>query len=177
VLNNEGTFNVTAGGDFAMNVPNAGHAINNSGTWNVSGAGTTSYVRSIAFNNTGAVNVTSGTFQLQGRDSGATTGSFAVSSGAVLEFGGNFILEAASIVEGAGNVRFASGEIGIRGAYNVTGTSSFAGATVYFQSGVTSLGTGPLVISSGAVHSTPRCLISVRWNSPAAPWTGVRRSA
>ena len=58
VLNNLGTFNVTAGGDFSQNFGNAGHAINNSGTWNVSGAGTTSNVGvGIAFNNSGAVNI------------------------------------------------------------------------------------------------------------------------
>ena len=39
VLNNAGTFNVTAGGDFNQFFGNAGHVINNSGTWNVSGPG------------------------------------------------------------------------------------------------------------------------------------------
>ncbi len=64
--------------------PNAGHAINNSGTWNVSGAGTTSNVSAgIAFNNTGAVNVTSGTLALDG--GGTSTGSFAISAGATLQ--------------------------------------------------------------------------------------------
>jgi hypothetical protein len=86
VLNNNGTLNVTAGGDFVQGTANAGHAINNSGTWNVSGADTISNVDNLPFNNSGAVSVTSGTFSLNGR--GTSTGSFVSLTDAKLKFGG-----------------------------------------------------------------------------------------
>ena len=41
MLTNNGTFNVTGGGDFAAHVV-GGHTINNAGIWNVSAQGTVS---------------------------------------------------------------------------------------------------------------------------------------
>jgi hypothetical protein len=110
VLNNVGTFNVTAGGDFTQNFGNAGHAINNSGTWNVSGEGTRSYVSGIAFNNSGTVNVTSGTLDLSG--GGIATGTFAISSGATLLFAGNGYSLFGATLTGLGQARLESGVSG-----------------------------------------------------------------
>ena len=69
-----------------------------------------------------------------------------------LNFASDFTLAAASAVSGAGGINFSNGTTNIAGTYNVTGTSSFSGATVNFNSAISSLGTGPLNISSGAVN-------------------------
>ena len=69
VLNNMagGTFNAVGGGDLSL--ANAGsHAVNNAGTFNRSGTGVTNVA--VPFNNTNAVNITSGTLSL---DSGGTS--------------------------------------------------------------------------------------------------------
>jgi hypothetical protein len=149
VLNNEGTFNVTAGGDFAHNFFNAAHAINNSGTWNVSGAGTTSYVSGIAFHNTGTVNVTSGTFALHGGGSGAMEGSFAVSSGATLEFANDFTLSAISTVSGAGVVKFSGGTVEIEGTY-ANPDILVSGGTANFN-GIVLMATEKITLNSGTL--------------------------
>jgi hypothetical protein len=110
-LNNNGTFNVTAGGDFALNW---GGAINNAGTWNVSGAGTVSNVSGIAFNNTATVNVQSGTLDLtnasvtQYAGNTLTGGTWRVFAGAQLKLpptGTGIVTNQADItLSGAGSV-------------------------------------------------------------------------
>src|SRR5262249_47633821 len=76
-----------------------------------------------AFNNAGTVQVQSGTLTL---GSGTSSGSFSVSTGAVLQFSGSnpYTLDASSSVSGAGTVRFSSGTVNIGGGgYGITGTT------------------------------------------------------
>ncbi len=67
VLDNSGTFDVTAAANFTQFSSSPSNAINNLGAWNVFGTGATTSVGSgIAFNNTGIVNVNNGTFAIAG---------------------------------------------------------------------------------------------------------------
>ena len=158
VLNNSGTFNTTAGGDFAQGNANAGHAINNSGIWNVSGAGTTSSVS----NNTGTVSVQSGTLSLQGvtqlSGSTLTGGTWSVSTNATL-----------SIMTG-GNITTSSGSVSLSGANSAfskintlaTNNGTFAiGAGRNFgtvgnlaNAGTLSVGTGSVFTVNGNLSGT-----------------------
>ena len=130
ILNNSGTFNVTAGGDFSRNYANASHAINNSGAWNVSGAGTTSHVTGIAFHNTGIVNVQTGTLALHGGDGGSTTGDFNVSAGATLLVDSNFNFAAGSNLTGQGGVIFGGGSSHLQGGAHTIAAISVTAATL-----------------------------------------------
>ena len=159
VLNNSGTFNVNAGGDFSRNYASAGHAINNSGTWNVSGAGTVSSVTGIAFKSTGTVNVQSGTLALHGGDGGGTTGAFNVSAPAVLQIAGNFTFTAGSHLAGAGSVVFNAGTSQLNSAghtvaaINVTGGSLNIGVSQTLPA--LQIGAGGIVTLGNAAPAPP----------------------
>ena len=134
VLNNNGTFNTTAGGDFTLNA-GVGRAINNAGTWNVSGAGTTSTVNGIAFNNTtGTVNVLSGATLSIASGYTQTAGVTRVSGGTITSPTINITsgsLEGTGTINGvvnnAGIISLESGGK-IVGAVNVTGSGTMAAA-------------------------------------------------
>ena len=154
VLNNTGTFNVTAGGDFSRNYASASHAINNSGVWNVTGAGTTSNVTGIVFSNTGTVNVQTGTLALNGGDGGSTTGDFNVNAGAVLQIAGSFTFESGSNFAGAGSVVFSAGTSQLHSGGHTVAAINVAGGILHIgvsqtlpalhigAAGVVSLGNG-----------------------------------
>ncbi len=179
VLNNSGTFNVTAGGGYYESYSTGADAINNSGVWNVSGAGITSLVGSnIAFNNTGSVNVTSGTLELDGGGT-STGGIFLVSAGAGLNFGGGggtiYTLSGASSVSGAGTVLF-EGNGGLTwnfnaGTYSVTGTTSITAGTINFNSAASTtwLDLSGGVLSGSGLVSTP----SLNWTGGNMEGTGT----
>jgi hypothetical protein len=90
-----GTFNFTGDGDiFAFD--GTGHQFNNAGTVNRSGPGTTAFGANapFTFNNSGAVNVNAGTFNLNtasnvGSGGFLGGGRYVVASGATLDFQGN----------------------------------------------------------------------------------------
>jgi hypothetical protein len=130
VLNNlvGATFNASGDGDVGIFWGNASHAINNNGTFNRSGAGST-VINGVAFNNTGTVNVTAGTLELDG--GGTSTGAFAVSAGTTLNFGdGTHSLSAASSITGAGTVDFNAGTTTVNGAYTVPITRITGGTAI-----------------------------------------------
>jgi len=114
-----------------------GGTIDNTGVFTKSGGAGTTVIAcpTLAFNNSGTVNVTSGTLSLQG--GGASTGPFTVAGGSTLDFGaggygvGTYALDAGSSVTGAG-------------------TGSFSGATVTFTSGATYT-TGTTSVSGGSI--------------------------
>ncbi|MFN0126194.1 MAG: beta strand repeat-containing protein [Verrucomicrobiales bacterium] len=165
VLNNAGTFNVTSGGDFAEFWSLPGQAINNSGTWNVSGPGTTSTVgNGVPYNNTGTVAVQSGTLALSG--GGTSSGNYAVSSGATLDFaGGTHTLNTGGVINGSGLVRFSGGETTVAGGtYAVTGTTSVAGGIVNVDAAAS---TGALEVSDGTQRGS--ATLSASGN---LTWTG-----
>lgn len=164
VINNSGIFNTTAGGDFMRG--NVVSTINNSGDWNVSGAGTTSTVSQIAFNNTGTVNVQSGTLALEG--------GFTQTAGMVLLNGGsvstnstlNFV---SGSLQGTGTVTgnvatggtispgFSAGRIDIAGDLSLTSSSDLV-----FQIGGAIPGTEhDLLTEGGSVALNPNGTLSV----------------
>lgn len=109
--------------------------------------GTTSI--GVQFNNSGTVNVQSGTLNLPG--GGNQTGSFDVSSGATLGFGevGIANLQTGSSVTGAGNVTFGGDVSTVNGTYNPSGATTLSNhAEVTFSSPNVAI-SGPLNIASG----------------------------
>ncbi len=126
LFQNNGTFNALDEADISNNNfgGNAGRFAN-AGTFNKSGAGTTTDISAL-FDNTGTVNVDSGTLSLGG---GASTGgTFAVDSGATLRFcGGTHTINNTSSITGAGDVRFNTATVTLEGAYTVTGSTIIGG--------------------------------------------------
>jgi RHS repeat-associated protein len=102
-----------------------GSTFANAGTFRKSaGAGTTGV--SVAFNNTGTVEVRSGTLSLSG--GGMDNGYFMVATGATLSFaGGTHDLGTGSIVLGAGTVAFTAGTANLAGAYDISGSTQVSG--------------------------------------------------
>jgi hypothetical protein len=154
VFNNTGTFTVqntpppeAINQTFAWSSSGAMPTFNNSGTFTRSGTdtGTTTF-SNVAFNNSNTVQVQSGRLLLSG--GGASSGSFTAGAGAILEFGAGHNLTPSSSVAGAGSVVFSSGSTDVRGAYNVTGATTFSGAGVSFPGALTSVGS-TLTISGG----------------------------
>src|SRR5882762_287979 len=127
---------------------------NNGGTFKKSGGTGTSAVNTpIAFNNTGAVQVTAGTLNFGGGGSCAGTcgGSWAVGSGATLGFtSGTYALSGS--VSGAGTVNFAGGTETLTGTYNITSGTTASGGTTNFTAPGTVTSVGPLTISGGVLN-------------------------
>jgi hypothetical protein len=153
VINNTGTF--TARSDRALFwYAGPTPAFNNAGTF-TEAAGTGSAIY-IPFNNSGTVNVTSGTLSLAG--GGTDSGTFAVAAGATLNFffdffGGYHNLTADSVVSGAGSVTVTGGTVDVGGTYDVTGgtTVGSSGTANFLNDASTGAlsNSGTLTIASG----------------------------
>ena len=135
----------------------------NSGSYIKSGAGTTDI--SIGFNNSGSLDVQTGTLRLGGGGS-STGGSYTVASGATVEFSGGThtltdivsggsgtgrLLASGGTVDSSGTLVFA-GTIGVSGGglFNFNGAAS---AAAFEQSGGTIGGTGSLSIAGASTWS------------------------
>jgi hypothetical protein len=150
VINNQqgATFNVQI--DQNVRTNGALAAFNNNGTFLESTSTGTSTI-SAQFNNTGSVEVQTGTLVLAG--GGTSTGTFAVTAigdpNATLNFGGGThrLVGANSSVSGPGKVVFSGGTIEVAGNYNITGSTTVAApqfgppsVSVRFPGTVVSLG-------------------------------------
>ena len=107
----------------------------------------------IPFNNSGFVEVLSGTIRLG--NGGTSDGAFTGLAGTTLEFGGSEIthnLGATSSVE-VPNVNFSGGTVNVDGGYNVASGTTVSGGTANFNpaGSVSSVG-GALTISGGAAN-------------------------
>jgi hypothetical protein len=101
------------------------------------------------FNNTGAVDVLSGTLALGA--GGTSTGTFTVGAGATLNFsGGTHVLGEAASLTGAGTARFGGGTTTLEGSYDVTGGTVVDGGTANFTGTVGAV--GPLTIAGGTAN-------------------------
>ena len=125
------TFNDETTGYLQIYAPNEGAdnsganaAVNNEGTWTESG-GATSYIDTI-FNNTGAVNVQSGTLNLAG---GGTDVGGAYEGAGTIEFSATRTLDSASSITTA-NVDFSGGTTTVDGTYNSSTSTQVTGGTV-----------------------------------------------
>lgn len=177
LLNGGSTFKVASGatfdtnfdgliaGELSSNFSGNGTFVNEGTFIKSGGTGSTTFDHTafnaqtmVFFNNSGTVQVNSGTLDLQA--GGTSTGAFNVASGAKLNFGstGNFNwervydLNSGSTVQGAGtvghigsNTNYNSGSV-----YNVTGTTLINGGVANFNAGVTA-STGQLELSSGSL--------------------------
>ncbi|MFD0930966.1 hypothetical protein ACFQ1T_14375, partial [Methylophilus glucosoxydans] len=143
---------------------------NNAGTFVQDASGKQTSINT-AFNNSGTVNVKSGTLSLSG--GGTSTGSFDIQSGQTLEFaGGTHELTGSTItnagtlrnsgattnmqsssLSGNGAIQVSGGALNINGAVNHTSQAvSVSGGELNF-SGTGNLNTGSLDVSGGAFNS------------------------
>src|SRR6185437_2500747 len=126
--------------------PGTTAVVNNRGTFIKSGSAATSTI-STTFNNTGTVNVQSGTLVLSvgGTDAG---GSY-TGSGTIQFNGGTRTLDGLSSI-GTANATFSNGTTTLSGTYNVSGTTTINGGTITLAGTITNLGNA-LIISSGSL--------------------------
>ena len=157
----------------------------NTGTFRKSaGTGNTTLDGRVALDNTGVVEVTSGTLALYG--SGGGSGNLAVAPGATLYFNGTYHLTGAPF-SGGGGIVLAGGQLTVDGALVSTNMQQTGGALkgpllldgVYTWTAgnwnnagaVTLAGTALLKIASGADHDLANCAVT---NYGQVVWTGGR---
>ncbi len=173
VFNNNGTLLAQTSNGFSDGFfdGGGGGTFNNTGTFTRDTAGTVFTIGpNIVFNNSGTVNVQSGTLSLQGGDGGNTTGDFAISSGAILQFASDFNLAASATISGAGTAEFNSGTVNLLSSSvsNLLidgGTANFSGTTAATTISLTS---GTLA-GSGSVTSSGL----FTWSGGTMSGTGV----
>ena len=140
--------------------------LNNLGTLRKSAGMGTSTI-DIAVNSSSPVEVQTGTLSLT--RGGTSSGNFTVSSGAVLNFGGEthtITLGDGESISAAGTVRFSGGitSIGGNGDYNVTGTTEVTGGAVNFNGAATTVNA---LVSGGTLGGSG--VVTVTGN---LDWTG-----
>jgi YD repeat-containing protein len=127
------TFDVQSDSGFFLSaIGGADATFNNAGTFMKSGGTGNTDVANVIFNNTGRVDVKSGTVTLE--DGGTGSGSFAAEARATLAFGsGTYTLTANSSVVGSGTIGFVNGGTAlVGGIYGVNGTTEISSGTVNF---------------------------------------------
>jgi len=123
---------------------------NNAGTL-IKSAGTGTTQIDGVFNNSGTVDVQSGTLQL--RNGGTSSGTFEGAEGTTLNFSrGTHTLEASASVSFP-DVIFSGGTVNLAGAYTVSGSTSVTGGTANFNPGATVSNVGSsLTINAGTAN-------------------------
>lgn len=130
------TFELQGDNQWLYNQGGAIPTLNNAGSLKRTGATTVAQIGAVV-NNSGSVDVTTGTLSFAGGGSG--TGFYGVSSGATLNFGGgtHTISGTAARINGAGSVDFSTGTVimssSAPSAYDITGTTLVDGASVTFN--------------------------------------------
>jgi len=125
----------------------AASTLENDGSIRRSGGNGTSTV-DLALNNSGLIEVQSGTLNLSGR--GASSGDFSVVGDAILAFvGGTHTLDTSSSVSGAGTVQFNGATVEMRGTCDVTGTTEVISGTLSIPATLTLSGT--LTLAGGTL--------------------------
>jgi hypothetical protein len=111
-----------------------GGTFNNAGLFRKSASSDTTSVTFLSrFNNTGTVDVETGTVNIQA--GGVGSGTFEVADGATLTFSG-YTLSSASTITGTGNLRFEGGATNLAGTIDFSGSTTIAGGTANFQRNV-----------------------------------------
>jgi hypothetical protein len=116
----------------------------------------------IALVNTGAVDIQSGTLNLNGADT--HTGTLTVEAGATLQFGGGTqSLRAGSSVSGAGNVSFSGANVTVFGTYSITGNTTLSGGSANFDVDLT---LPTLTLSGGSLGGNGTVTVTglLTWN-------------
>jgi hypothetical protein len=150
-----GTF--TAQNDEQIAPSGATATFNNAGTFTKSAGagGSAATVVGVPFNNTGTVNVNTGTLQLSAGGTG--DGTFTVASLATLDFEGGYVTtltHSGNAITGAGNVTFGYGEVDLTG-YSITGGTTVTGTAHVSANSATATFTssGTMIISDGATYT------------------------
>jgi hypothetical protein len=134
----------TDGSAFIVSSGNA--LLRNSGILRKS-AGTGTTTLTVRCNNTGSVQVNSGTLALAPADS---SGSFSTSVGNTLSLSGAATFSPSASIEGAGNFIVTSGTFTNNGTFHVDGTNTFTSGTISFN-GSCFITNNPMVINGGTV--------------------------
>jgi hypothetical protein len=154
VFNNKATFNDR--NDHTISLSGATGTFNNAGTFTKSPTtGTTTLF--VSLNNSGTVNVTSGSLFLNGGGTGKA-GSYTVASGSTLDFAaGNFGLDSACTMSGAGALVMSGGSLDMNGTTSITGPISVAAAGTVNFIGNATVGTftsaGNVTIGTGSTFT------------------------
>jgi hypothetical protein len=130
--NNGAVFNNLAGATFEIQgdatFGGGGTRFNNAGIF-LKSMGSDATTINSSFDNTGTLEIASGTLDLAGGGTGR--GSFTADAGTTLRFGGGTqTLTATSSVLGNGNVLVSGGTVNVAGGYNVTGDLTVSGGTI-----------------------------------------------
>jgi hypothetical protein len=105
-----------------------GNRIDNAGTFRKSvNAGTMTVPSAVSFNNSGTVEIQTGTLNLSG--GGTHSGSFSVPSGTALTLDGTHTAGASSSISGAGRFAVNGGTATLAGLVNVSGSNTFSAST------------------------------------------------
>lgn len=171
VLTNQAgaTFELQGDASWVYNMGGGAPTVNNAGSLKRNASAGPVVVQAVV-NNTGNVDVSSGTLSLNG--GGANTGLYAVSSGAVLDFGGgtHTLSGATTRLNGAGSVTFTAGAVTFSGtapsAYDITGTTLVDGGTATFNTTDTTRFTA-LLLRNGTLDGSANMVVR-----GSGLWTG-----
>ena len=147
VFNNLATATFDAQDDHDFTSAGCGYGIfNNAGVFRKSGGTGTTRFYAVVFNNTGTVNIETGTLSLT--NGGTASGAFTGAAGSTIEFtGGTYALDPSSSVS-VPNVVFSGSTANISGSYDVANNTSLSGTT-NFTAGARVLNLGSRVTLSG----------------------------
>jgi hypothetical protein len=159
----------------------------NAGTFRKTvGTGTTTIVSAVTFNNSGTVEVLSGTLAIAA--GGSSSGVFTVAAGSAVTFTGSYTLDNGSNLLGAGVARVSTGTLTVSGSVSVqnfeltsgslTGAGTLTVTGTMTWSGGTMSGTGSTAIAAGATlalsgNAAKQLGTRVLSNAGAATWTGT----
>ncbi len=169
VINNlaGGVINALGEADFLQSSA-AAHAVNNAGTFNKTGAGTDTDFTGVVFNNTGTVNLTSGTLSIN--SGGSNSGTIDAPAGTALNLGGSFTHALSGTIGGAGTFNFLNGTHNFQGQFLPTGTVNFNGGTITIANTMASI---VATISGATVNfSVPQALTTLTMSGGAMQGNG-----
>jgi hypothetical protein len=113
--------------------------VTNNGTFIRSTSSGSLQLYNVVFTNTspGTVQAQSGTLDFSTAGSSTSTGSFSVSAGATIDFGGSATRTISGAITGGGAVIFSQGTTTLTGTYTIGNTTLSGGVTVNFNQGST----------------------------------------
>ena len=172
---NSGSFSAVGGSVSFTNNGGPLPTFLNSGTLNISDPGTFSIGAGVTFTNTGSVTITGGTLDLSGSDGGGNTGSFAVSTGATLNFSTSYSLMSSAVISGAGIVSVAYGVLSLAAAQALNGVSLVVapGAEVVMTGSSTTNSVSSLTLTSGGTLDLGRSTLVIAYATAADPISAV----
>ncbi len=171
VINNlaGGLFSVTNDQQIYQHCCSAGQAFNNAGTFRKTVATGTTQILNNGFNNSGTVDIQSGTFNPA--SGGTSSGIFNATATGTFLFTNTYALAAGATLTGAGNFQITGGQLNVSAAGVTADHITMSGGNLNINSGAsvatsatgiidwtadaTLSGAGPLTISSGGTLNLP----------------------